>query len=421
MHRIDSTTAKANKFGAGKSGFTEGTPGVEAATETTDDWFDGVQEEIITPIEDMGFSLAKGTRTQLWTAIKRGMLANMTSLIFRHEQDVNFSNAALNAIACDEANKRWVAVGGLVGGDALMMSSGVTSTYGNNAMVFEEIANPVAQGLNGVAYNGSNLWVAVGDDNGVNPYICTSPNGGAPWTQRTPAVAAAIDLNDVAYNGSNLWVAVGDVTGTNPYILSSPDGITWTARTIAVPVNVQLNSVCHDQSGLWVAVGEVTGGTDPLIVTSPDGITWTTRTPTVAHAVALNEVRYDSHNGKFIAVGDLGAGGFSSILHSSDGVTWTKATTQKVNVNLFGLAISDTGVAVTSGEISFGGFTQDFIIVSLDGGITWSAHIPVGTETASGGYLINGIGYGNGMFLMVTDNSGTDGRIYKTGQVVAGL
>lgn len=65
MHRIDSSTAEVDKFGAGKNGFTEGTPGVTPATETTDDWFDGVQEEICNVIEGNGGTLVKGTRNQL--------------------------------------------------------------------------------------------------------------------------------------------------------------------------------------------------------------------------------------------------------------------------------------------------------------------------------------------------------------------
>lgn len=70
MHRIDSATAEADKFGAGKDGFTEGTPGVTPATETTDDWFDGVQEEICNVIEGNGGTLVKGTRTQLRDIIR---------------------------------------------------------------------------------------------------------------------------------------------------------------------------------------------------------------------------------------------------------------------------------------------------------------------------------------------------------------
>lgn len=69
MHRIDSSTKQVDKFGAGKHGWTEGEPGVTPATESTDDWFDGVQEEIANAIEKNGGTLAKGTRDQLHAAI----------------------------------------------------------------------------------------------------------------------------------------------------------------------------------------------------------------------------------------------------------------------------------------------------------------------------------------------------------------
>ena len=70
MHRIDSTNVEADKFGAGKDGFTDGDPGVTAATDTTEDWFDGVQEEICNVIEKNGGTLVKGTRDQLYDILR---------------------------------------------------------------------------------------------------------------------------------------------------------------------------------------------------------------------------------------------------------------------------------------------------------------------------------------------------------------
>ncbi|MGD8501267.1 MAG: hypothetical protein PVJ86_11500 [Phycisphaerales bacterium] len=72
MHRIDSPNREQDKFGAGKDGFTEGVPGVTPATEVTDDWLDGVQEELCNLIEGNGGTLSKGTRTQV-----RDILRNM--------------------------------------------------------------------------------------------------------------------------------------------------------------------------------------------------------------------------------------------------------------------------------------------------------------------------------------------------------
>lgn len=73
MHRIDTSTAQKDKFGAGKNGFTSGNPqtGVPA-TEVPDYILDAFQEEICAVIEDpdSGMSLDKQNNHQLASAIK---------------------------------------------------------------------------------------------------------------------------------------------------------------------------------------------------------------------------------------------------------------------------------------------------------------------------------------------------------------
>jgi len=52
MHRIDTSTAQKDKFGAGKNGFTGGNPQTgELPTALDQDFFDSIQEEISAPIE----------------------------------------------------------------------------------------------------------------------------------------------------------------------------------------------------------------------------------------------------------------------------------------------------------------------------------------------------------------------------------
>lgn len=83
MHRIDTSTAQKDKFGAGKNGFTLGNAqtGVPP-TEVSADILDAMQEEICAVIEDTdsGATLDKSKNNQLLTAIKSiirsvGMLA----------------------------------------------------------------------------------------------------------------------------------------------------------------------------------------------------------------------------------------------------------------------------------------------------------------------------------------------------------
>ncbi|PWW07831.1 gp53-like domain-containing protein [Mangrovibacter plantisponsor] len=70
MHRIDSSTAQADKFGEGKNGFTGGNPQTgELPTALDADYFDSVQEEICGVIEAAGIALDKTQRNQLLTAL----------------------------------------------------------------------------------------------------------------------------------------------------------------------------------------------------------------------------------------------------------------------------------------------------------------------------------------------------------------
>lgn len=86
MHRIDTSTAQKDKFGAGKNGFTSGNPQTGTpATEVSAEIFDAMQEEIAAVIEDpdSGASLDKSKNNQLVTALKAiirsiGMTASET-------------------------------------------------------------------------------------------------------------------------------------------------------------------------------------------------------------------------------------------------------------------------------------------------------------------------------------------------------
>lgn len=81
MHRIDTTTAQKDKFGAGKNGFTRGNPqtGVPA-TDLDDDYFDAIQEELAGVVEEGGLTLNKADRGQVLKALKLLFTANTDSM-----------------------------------------------------------------------------------------------------------------------------------------------------------------------------------------------------------------------------------------------------------------------------------------------------------------------------------------------------
>ena len=82
MHRIDTSTAQVDKFGAGKNGFTGGNPQTgELPTALDADFFDSIQEELAAVIEASGVTLNKSKNNQLLVAISslvgRGRLLNV--------------------------------------------------------------------------------------------------------------------------------------------------------------------------------------------------------------------------------------------------------------------------------------------------------------------------------------------------------
>jgi hypothetical protein len=127
------------------------------------------------------------------------------------------------------------------------------------------------------------------------------------WTSRG---GFGTQSNSIAYNGSNLYVAVGS-GGT---IQTSPDGITWTSRT-SNTANV-LTKVAFG-NGIWVAVGY--SGT---LVSSTDGTTWTVRTSNMG----VNDIYGLAFgNGIFVGVGTGGGTtNTGGIIYSTDGITWTR-------------------------------------------------------------------------------------------------
>ncbi|HCC6935419.1 carbohydrate kinase [Enterobacter kobei] len=71
MHRIDTSTAQKDKFGAGKNGFTGGNPQTgELPTALNAEFFDSVQEEIASIIEEAGITLSSASNNQLLAAVK---------------------------------------------------------------------------------------------------------------------------------------------------------------------------------------------------------------------------------------------------------------------------------------------------------------------------------------------------------------
>jgi hypothetical protein len=155
----------------------------------------------------------------------------------------------------------------------------------------------------------------------------TPTSGAITWTLRTTGTSG---FNAIAYNGSNLYVAVGG----SGVLYSSTDGKTWTSRTSGFGAN-QIYHVAYG-NGLFVAVG-ATG----LITTSTDGTTWTARTSGFG---SLNIYRALYANSIWVVVGaGGGATNTGGVSYSSDGLTWTrKSQSLTVGANYYCVAWNGT-------------------------------------------------------------------------------
>lgn len=110
MHRIDTKTAKKDKFGAGKSGFTRGNPQTGTpATDLDDDYFDMLQEELCSVVEASGASLEKGRHDQLLTALRALLLSRKNP--FGDIKSDGTVKTALENLGLGEAAKRNVGTG----------------------------------------------------------------------------------------------------------------------------------------------------------------------------------------------------------------------------------------------------------------------------------------------------------------------
>jgi hypothetical protein len=203
-------------------------------------------------------------------------------------------------------------------------------------------------GIVAVGANGTVLTADSAEATGVK--WATPSSGVTTWTNRL-STNSQVEFNQIAYNGSNLYVAVG----SNGALYSSPDGITWTSRTSGFGAN-EIQDVAFANS-LWVAVG--VNGT---LTTSTDGITWTARTSNMSTNTIRNVVYANS---LWVAVGSGGGTtNTGGIIYSSDGITWTRKS-QSVNVGTTYYSVAWNGTNWIVGA-SFS--TNNFLYASTPSG-----------------------------------------------------
>jgi len=131
MHRIDTSTAQKDKFGAGKNGFTGGNPQTgELPTALDADYFDSLQEEISSVIEAAGLTLSKAANSQLKDAITRLTLSRKSPFSdIKSDGSAALSTARSNLGLGSQALQSSDAVN-IIGGNATLSNLTVTTFNG---------------------------------------------------------------------------------------------------------------------------------------------------------------------------------------------------------------------------------------------------------------------------------------------------
>lgn len=226
------------------------------------------------------------------------------------QMSVNYlSDVAFNG------STRWV----LVGGD--WSGSPVTNCIAfsdDNGLNWTLASSTVTEWIRGVAF-GADLWVGVGLD---STFIYSSD--GDTWSAGTATDIDMIYVNDVAYNGSDLWVAVG--APPTDRIVHSSDGMSWTKATS--PAGSDSLEAVGFSNGTWLAVGAA-----GEVLSSPDGDSWTLLAD--ADLAGKDFTGVASMDGRWVIISGSG-----DILYSDNALDWEVAADSGLSGSFGGVAAS---------------------------------------------------------------------------------
>ncbi|WP_313396274.1 hypothetical protein [Pantoea septica] len=222
MHRIDTSTAQVDKFGAGKNGFTGGNPQTgELPTALDADFFDSVQEEISAVIESSGVALDKSKKNQLVTAIKAlvnsGRLLNIQIFVIngQYAPTPGTKKIIVEAISGGGGSRSGSTASGQTGGS----TPGYHGQYNKSRFDISAILTPltVTVGAGGTAGN-------YGGGTYFGPYM--SLGGGNPADGTLSAAGAGVA-------GSAYHRTSAENTSTG-FVLSSSQGESLSSPVIQV-------------------------------------------------------------------------------------------------------------------------------------------------------------------------------------------
>lgn len=314
MQRVTTSTKKVDLFGAGKDGYTDGSPGVEAATTLDSAALNAIQEELANAIEVFGgLTLDPAKRDQLSTVLSSERARAGRERLVCAAADLRMLSPGADVYRCvgfrQDGNTPVMAVGGLTG--FLRTSSDSGASWIDRATGFGAAIRAICRIQGGFAFGG---------DTGE---IQTSNASGSTWTHRTHPTFTGSYIG-LASNELGVVVAIG--TGPSTIHRSVNNGVAWSNVAIPavgfVPASIDYSAAL----GLFV----MSASDSHAIYTSVDGSSWTAATPGSSVASKYVDAKWCTALGAFIALAANSISGATFLESSPDGVTFTTITNPSV-------------------------------------------------------------------------------------------
>jgi len=324
----------------------------------------------------------------------------------------SIKGSGLNSINIAHYNgNRFIAAHSLAG--VVFVSDG-TSYRRINTPIITQPTSEITSGLVG----GTLRNVIVGN----NGFIATSDDNGENWTARTSGTTETINCASFgSVGGTNYFIVAGNagqlrystnaITYTNATgqsgsasyfdvhvanniavavgnagaVFVSTNGTTFTAATATNTANTLIGVTYSPTLNLWIAVGST--GTI-ITATNPAG-TWTVQTSGTTQT--LHEIGI--FNNAIYIVGNS-----QTLLTSSNGTSYTSLNAG-VTANLFGIAASPTTLLITGSAGAMASSTD---------GTTF-------TSRTNNGQALNGIAFGNNVFVSTGNAPNGSGYIATIG------
>ncbi len=259
------------------------------------------------------------------------------------------------------------------------------------------------------------LWIGVADALGGQPInVMLSVNGGATWTNKTPALAQPTSCSTIAIDPANpqhVFAGFRGFGGGGQVWVTTNGGTSWTNRSAGLP-GTPVNDLEIAGATVYVAGGQLFGSQNfGLFSTVNDGVTWSQRHDGTWTNLVSQDIAIDPNNPNILFVASAGAGLYRS---TNGGSAWTTMVggTGSLSVNSVGFApgssstlftgsasnavwkstnaganfaASSTGIGaldvfsidsnpLNANElaIAFQGLNNGGVFTSLDGGVSWS-------------------------------------------------